>query len=151
MGLVDVALLSSRFTASRAVWDPSTLTELVACIAEPSSVGLSAVAGLLAPTNRAEPGGVQVTFGDGVGANMTRAPIAPGLYADVSVESVRRLATDEEVEVAGPGTLSFDGERDVALAQDQRARLRVTGGGPNVIDVDRALLASTSTPTMEAK
>ena len=51
---LDVALVDGSFIGSRAVWEPSRLRELVACIAEPASVGLSAIAGLVHPLHRYE-------------------------------------------------------------------------------------------------
>ena len=172
LALVDVALVSNTFTASRAVWDASTLQELVACIAEPATVGLSAIAASLAPTTRHEPGGVHLRFqhdpaaeehqrsdesstqpvergpsvhhaeqSDG-GNHLVRAPIAPGLYTDVGVASHRRLGFGEVVEVRGPGSLSFDGERDVTLRTGQRAMMRVMPDGPLVIDVERTMLVA---------
>ncbi len=160
LALVDVALVSNTFTASRAVWDASTLRELVAAIAEPATVGLSAVAAALAPTLRTEPGGVHVRFGesngseglDGAGGpaspgpdTTVRAPIAPGLYSSVVVASHRRLGSGEAVEVEGPGSLSFDGERDVTLQRGQRATMTITADGPHVIDVEQAMRCAAGT------
>ncbi len=142
LALVDVALVSDTFTASRAVWDPATLRELVACIAEPGTVGLSAVAAAVAPTGRFERGGVHVRFGspsETSSAAGIRVPIAPGLYGDVPVAGWHRLRAGDEVAVSGPGSLSFDGERDVALREGQGASIRVGADGPHVIDVERAL------------
>ncbi len=141
MALVDVAMVNSTFTASRAVWDASSLRELVAAIAEPATVGLSAIAAGLAPTARTEPGGVHVTFGEG---DTIRTPIAPGLYVDVDIADHRRLGWGETVEVTGPGSLSFDGERDVALKPGQTASISITDDGPFVIDIDKTMFHATT-------
>jgi hypothetical protein len=164
LGLVDVALTTASFTGSRAVWDVGTLRQLVTAIAEPASVGLSAIAAAVAPTARHEPGGVWVRFpadvphntaasrdGGGTTAESTReatiadhsirlrCALAPGLYADVDVVDHRRLDGGDEVVMAGPGVLSFDGERDVILGPTGTARLRIEVDGPPVIDIARAL------------
>lgn len=146
LGLVDVALTTSSFTGSRAVWDVASLRELVTAIAEPAAVGLSAIAAALAPTDRRDPGGVHVRFGsavdpgrDGTAGRRVRCPIAPGLYAEVTVAAHRRLETGDVVELHGPGALSFDGERDVVLGSGVVARARVSVDGLRVIDVERAL------------
>ena len=60
-----MALLTDRFVGARAVWDPHTLRELVACVAEPASVGLASIAGLTRPSPREVPGGVHVRTGEG--------------------------------------------------------------------------------------
>ncbi|MCP3990142.1 MAG: ATP-NAD kinase [Actinomycetia bacterium] len=147
LSLVDVALTTSSFTGSRAVWDVASLRSLVTVIAEPASVGLSSIAASLAPTGRDEPGGVALCFapgGDEPGGvrvlARVRCPIAPGLYTDVDVVKHRRLGPDEVVEMVGPGALSFDGERDVVMMTGERARLRVRHDGPRVIDVAQAMM-----------
>ena len=150
LGLVDVALTTGAFTGSRAVWEVDTLRELVTAMAEPDAVGLSAIAAAVAPTDRRERTGVHVRFAgpgtpeaDAVGATglHLRCAIAPGRYADVTVAQHRRLGPDDEVIMAGPGVLSFDGERDVVLGPDDTARVRIAGDGPLVIDVARAMAA----------
>lgn len=149
LALVDVALVSNTFTASRAVWDASSLKELVAAIAEPATVGLSAIAAGLAPTNRRRPGGVHVSFGSGEASESVRTPIAPGLYVDVDVARYQRLAAGQTIDVQGPGALSFDGERDVALNSGQSASLTIASDGPFVIDIDQAMLASVTPTSLE--
>lgn len=138
LALVDVALVDTAFTGSRAVWHGGSLRSIVATIAEPASVGLSAIAAACEPCGRAEPAATWVTLAPS-GATDVRVPIAPGRYADLTVSRARRLDLGEPVEFAGPGTLSFDGERDVVLAADDRAMLTVHDDGPCVIDVDAAI------------
>ena len=136
VALVEVALLAERFTGSRAVWDPATLREVVACIAEPAAVGLSAVAGLVHPSPRTRPGGVHVRFG---GHRLVRAPMLPGVVAELPVGAVGALAAGAEVPLVGPGVVSFDGERDVVLADGDTAWCQIELDGPWVIDPGRAL------------
>lgn len=138
LALVDIALTGDSFTASRAVWRVETLKELVAVIAEPASVGLSAIAAAVAPLLRTSAGGVHVRLGDG--GRPIRAPIAPGRFESLSVASHTRLGTGETVRVDGPGVLSFDGERDVILDAGG-ADLTIAPDGPWVIDVAAALAA----------
>ena len=147
LALVDVALVNSTFTASRAVWDPTTLRELLACIAEPATVGLSAIGAALAPTDRREAGGVHVQFAPSTrnDTGLVRAPIAPGLYAEVAIAAHRRVPAGETVVMEGPGSLSFDGERDVVLRSGQQASLTIAADGPHVIDVEQAMHAAVRT------
>ncbi len=157
LGLVDVAVTDSAFVGSRAVWDVTHLRELVTAIAEPASVGLSAIAASVAPTNRRDRSGVHVRFpsaisddgfnadagsGDGeVGAGCitVRCAIAPGSYTDVPIADHRRLGPGDEVVLCGPGVLSFDGERDVVLAPGDKARVWISENGPRVVDVATAM------------
>ena len=140
LALVDIALIDSSFTASRAVWEGGRLRQLVAAIAEPASVGLSAIAARLAPMSRREPGAVHVTFGDG--GHIQRVPIAPGLYSDVAILAYRRLRTGDSLTLEGPGVLSFDGERDVVLVNGRSAVVSVSDDGPLIIDIPAAMAAA---------
>lgn len=138
LALVDVALTDDSFTASRAVWRVETIKDLVAVIAEPASVGLSAIAAAVEPLARTSPGGVHVRIR--TGGKIVRVPIAPGRYESLSVQRHERLATGDAVRLRGPGVLSFDGERDVVL-ESSGAVLTIAADGPWVIDVASALAA----------
>ena len=150
LALVDVALLAARFIGSRAVWHPDQLRAVLACIAEPATVGLSSIPALLAPLARTDPGGVLVRFVapgeqiDGVPApsRTVRAAVAPGMFADVSWSWIEHVPTDVTIELVGPGVLSFDGERDRVLAAGAVARCTVRRDGPFVIDPRRAVAAA---------
>lgn len=147
LALVDLALTSDAFTGSRAVWNVASLRELVAAIAEPSSVGLSSIAAAVSQRGRHEAGGVHVRFGaagaSGGNARTVRCPIAPGRYETLVVESHRRLPAGELQRLEGPGALSFDGERDLIIGPDDAATVRISRSGPWVIDVGAALTAAT--------
>ena len=136
LALVDIALVEGGFTASRAVWDVSTLQELVVTTAEPATIGLSSIAARVMATSRRDPTGVHVRFGAG---SHVRAPIAPGLYHDIEIASTAALEPGQSIELAGPGVLAFDGERDVVLAPGQRVTITLHLDGPWVIDPTRAL------------
>ncbi len=150
LALVDLALLAARFTGSRAVWHPDTLRALVACIAEPASVGLSSIPALLAPLARTDPGGVLVRFvapGEQSGTvpaphRTVRAPVAPGMFADVHWSWCEHLPEGRSIDLTGPGVLSFDGERDRVLAAGTVAHVVVRRDGPFVIDPRRAIAAA---------
>ncbi len=140
LGLVDVALTDGQFTGSRAVWDLGSLREVITVIAEPASVGLSAIAAAVAPTDRHHRVGVHVRLAaGGQSGDVVRCPIAPGRYADVAVCATRRLGPEDSVVFEGPGVLSFDGERDVVLATGDTAMATIASDGPRVIDVGRAM------------
>jgi hypothetical protein len=137
IALIDAVLLDEPFVGSRAVWDARRLRTMVLARAEPGVVGLSSVGGLLQPVGEGDEGGLAVVCGEGGMA--VSAPIAPGLYADVPVAGLRRLAADEVFEMRGPGVLAFDGERERRLKPGQLARLAVCRDGPWAIDVAMAM------------
>lgn len=137
LALIDAVLLDERFLGARAIWDASRLRVAVLTRAEPASVGVSAIGGLLRPLGESDAGGLALEFG--AGGVVVHAPIAPGLYQTVPVRSVRALAEGEIIVVEGPGVLALDGERERVLRQRQRAVLRVIRDGPLVVDVRRTL------------
>lgn len=139
LALVDAALIDAGFTGTRAVWDADSLRALVLARAEPASVGLSSIGGLTHPLADDDDEGLYLRFGDAAGAFQLDAPIAPGLFRRVSVATIRSLALGETVEMAGPGVLAFDGERERRLRNGQRATLSVDRDGPRVVDIDRVL------------
>lgn len=140
LALIDAVLVDERFVGSRALFDPTALRLAVLSRSEPAAVGVSSLGGLVLPCGAGEEGGVLVRFAPlGDAPRRVRAPLAPGWYAEVGLAETRRLADGEAVEVAGPGILAFDGERQRLLKEGQRAWLRVTRNGPRVIDVTRAM------------
>jgi hypothetical protein len=140
LALVDAGLLVDDHLGSLLALDPAKLRTLVLARAEPASVGLSPLGGLIEPCGRGDDFGVEVrcTRG-GEGGRALLAPISPGVYRTAHVASVRRLALGETVEVKGAGVLAFDGDRERALAPGERAELSVRRDGPFVIDVARTL------------
>jgi predicted polyphosphate/ATP-dependent NAD kinase len=137
LALIDVVLLDEVFTGAKAMWDPSRLRTVVLARAEPDSVGLSALGGLLHPVSDAMDGGLLVSIGTPGG--VVTAPIAPGLYADVPVSAYRPLGEGATVVLEGPGMLAFDGERERRLKPGQFASVSVVRDGPWVIDVQKVL------------
>ncbi|MDY7100386.1 MAG: NAD(+)/NADH kinase [Actinomycetota bacterium] len=140
LALVDAVTVDERFVGARALLDPARLRLAVVCRAEPAAVGISAVAGLLAPCADDRDGGVAVWFADPDHAPMcVRAPLAPGLVVPVGIEKITRVGLGEVVETTGPAVLALDGERHLPLAPDRPARFHVERRGPRVVDTVRVL------------
>jgi predicted polyphosphate/ATP-dependent NAD kinase len=141
LALVDVAVIDSRFVGSRAVWDPAVLRSVVACIAEPASVGLSSIAALVASVSRREPGAtvVELTNDPALRIGGVRALLAPGMFTPVSFSRCERLSTGDATPLHGPGMLAFDGERDRVLDAGVHATAELRADGPTVLDVERAI------------
>lgn len=137
LALIDAVLLDERWVGSRAIWQPDKVRAIVLARAEPASLGISAVGGLLHPVTAADDRGLVIEVGEG--GRELLAPIVPGQYAAVPVRAVRPLGPDESVELPGPGVLAFDGERERRLKPGDRARLYIRRDGPRVIDIERVL------------
>jgi predicted polyphosphate/ATP-dependent NAD kinase len=137
LALIDAVHLVDDSTGNRLPYEPANIRRILVSRAEPCAVGISPIAGLLHPTTAEDDRGVEVTCG-AVGAPLL-VPISPGLYTELGVVSSRELPLGERVEVAGPGLLAFDGDRERDLAPGQGASLWVERSGPPVIDVPAAL------------
>ncbi len=137
VALVDVAVSKVGYVGARAVWDVDTLHEVFVARAEPGSVGLSSIAGLLQRTLD-DDAGLHITLGPG-GTEIT-APVMPGVVSTVPIKTTIPLPLDEPVEVTlRPGTLALDGERTFSLPRDGRVEVVLRSDGPRVISPDAAL------------
>lgn len=144
VALVDLALVDARFVGARAVKEPSSIVQVVAAIGEPSSTGLSAIAGRTHPIDRHTRGGVSITLatadhaGDDV-ARRVRVPLSPGTFDTMAIADVRPIDDHEAVELHGPGVLAFDGERDLPIAPGVVAVAHLERTGPRLIDVAKTV------------
>jgi predicted polyphosphate/ATP-dependent NAD kinase len=132
LALIDLAVSTERFIGARALWRADSITELFVTHARPSAVGLSAIAGMLAPGAT----GVHVTLG---GEPSLRVPLAPGLITEVGIAAHRILGLGEAVEVApAVGCLALDGEREIERTARNRVVVRLVEG-PRRIDIDAVM------------
>jgi len=141
VALIDVVTCSDLFLGSRAVWDPGRINEIILARAEPDSIGMSSIGGLLHPVGCLDPHGMYIRLGRG---GMTvLAPVAPGILSAVEIQSYRLLPLNEEV-VLEPAacTLAVDGERQIEVFPEQRISVRLVEKGPRVVEVDRCLEAA---------
>ena len=125
------------------------MSEIVAAIAEPDSVGLAAVAAAVVPVGRREAGGAHVRLGCATpnarivqSDRHIRAAVMPGSYADIDIAHCEHLRFGQPVTLSGPGVLTLDGEREIVLGRGERAEVTVNPDGPFVIDVGAAVAAA---------
>src|SRR6266487_653122 len=138
--LVDVVVSSVPFVGSRAIWDLSTVREVVLSRVAPATIGLSALGGaLLAHTaGSAEQAGMHIVLGDG--GPQVLVALAPGLIEWVAVTEYQRLAMNDVVRFPpGAGTVALDGEREIEIAVTSLVEVRLCADGPFVVDVPAAL------------
>jgi predicted polyphosphate/ATP-dependent NAD kinase len=137
LALVDVAVTRERFVGARALWRHEALCELFVSVADPGAVGLSSVAGMLAPGRR----GVHVRLAsDPADAQVVLdVALAPGLVTPVAVAGFATLRPGERVALAANGAaLALDGEREIERHGDDGATVRLADG-PLRIDVDAVM------------
>jgi hypothetical protein len=135
--LVDVALVSDEWVGAHAVWDGRRLIEALVTGGDPTVPGLAGVAGMAGPPDAAD--GVHMRFGRP--GRRVLAPLGPGRLTPLWLRGMRHVGVDEPQTLHGPGTLAFDGEREVVLRAGEEARVHLAADGPRVLDVAGVLRA----------
>ena len=140
LGVIDGVVVADDHPGSYMPFDPEKIRHMMLSRADPSSVGMSPIGGLMEPCYAEDDFGVVVECtAPGEGGHPVLAPVSPGLFRTAHVLSARRVALGEEVTFPGPGVIEFDGDRERVLAEGETAALRVVRNGPWVIDSKRAL------------
>jgi predicted polyphosphate/ATP-dependent NAD kinase len=141
IALVDAVVCDDPFIGSRAVWDMEKVHQIFLNRAEPDSIGLSAIGGLIHPVRPEEPFGLNLVLGRP--GRRVIAPVAPGMVKTVSLCSQKVMALNEEAEViTRPSVLSLDGEREVEIREDQTAAIRLKKDGPIIVSVHRTMIST---------
>ena len=138
--LVEVALVSSAFTGARAVWQADSLRQVFCTRAQPTSIGLSAVVGVVHPVSRLDPVGAGATIvPDG---RKVISPLAPGSVVSVGIGDITDLEPGGRYPIRSerPAVLALDGEREIVLRDGDRAEVVLDLDGPWFVDVERTLL-----------
>lgn len=144
--LVDVALVAEQVVGARALWRPESLRELYVTFADPSVIGLSAIAGFLEPVGRREADGLMVDVGapeeadaasDGI---RIEAPIAPGWLRTIGVRGWSRLPPGSpRTPRLRAGMIAFDGEREVGFGEDDEVRIVLEPDAVRTVDVEACM------------
>jgi len=138
LGLADLAVAEGAFTGSRAIWDVEGIKYVAITKGEPSSVGLTSLAGFLEPISLEDDYWLFVELGYGF-----RCPIvlAPGLICEVKVKHYTKKSIGELVELpqlSRPHVLAFDGEREVVVPSGACLTIKVDRDGPPLLRFERA-------------
>jgi len=141
IALVDVAIVAENYIGARALWRVENFRELYVTFADPNVIGMSAVAGLLDPVDRASPQGRQVIFEDLSTANhRLTAPIGPGLIEAVGIKSWGPLLPDIPVEIApATGSIALDGEREMSFSRADRPVVTLRNSAFRTIDLSTCM------------
>ena len=137
IALVDVAIVRERFVGSRAIWKAESFRELFVAFAEPGSIGLSSIVGLVAPVKRSSPFGRRLVFDDPADAQFrVAAPIAPGLIEGIGIARVETLDFDTPTALTvGSGSIALDGEREITFSERDRIAVTLRQAAFRTIDV----------------
>lgn len=147
LALVDLAVSRDIMIGARAIWDVSHVTELFLTRAQPWSIGLSAIGGVIQPVAADGPYGLHLVFGPG--GQLVRAPIGPGLFSEVSIAEKSSLTPGIQIplDFKQPATLAFDGERDLVARPGDQFTVELSANGPWVLDTPRTLVAAVTNKT----
>ena len=137
VGLIDAVLLRNDHVGNLLPFDAERIAQILLTRAEPNSIGMSPIGGLIHPVYAGDDHGLLVTTG--VGTDPLIAPLSPGLLRRVSVDVVNEIAFDVAVPFRGPGVIALDGDRDHMLREGESARVTIRRDGPYVIDVEAAM------------
>jgi predicted polyphosphate/ATP-dependent NAD kinase len=137
IALVDVALVTDRYIGARALWRTETFRELFVSFADPQVIGMSAIAGLIEPVGRNEPGGLMVRLAPAQSTKLTLlAPIAPGRIEAVGIDDWRRMpAGIAFVPRLKAGSIALDGEREIFISERQQVSVTLVDAAFYTIDV----------------
>lgn len=137
--LVDVTLVAAQFVGSRAVWETDTLRQVFVTRAQPSSIGLSTLIGMLYPIGRADAFGAAASIH--LNGRQVLAPLAPGRIASIGIGELVTLepGVPHPVLDERPAVLALDGEREIVLQTGDRVEVTLVLEGPWIVDVERTL------------
>jgi predicted polyphosphate/ATP-dependent NAD kinase len=140
IALVDVVTSTDRFVGARALWHTDNLGDAFVTFANPSAVGLSAIAAHVVPVARDDAHGLYLRLGPPALADtVVTVALAPGLVTAVGVSDVRHIALGETVSVPpADGCLALDGEREVERRDSDDVTVTLALG-PLLIDVDSVM------------
>ncbi|MCP5152878.1 MAG: NAD(+)/NADH kinase [Ectothiorhodospiraceae bacterium] len=141
VALVDVAIVAERYVGARALWRTESFRELFVTFADPEVIGMSAIAGLLAPRGAREPGGVHVALAPLERAPLCiHAPIAPGMIRAVGVEHYAEMPADRPFGLSTPaGSIALDGEREIAFDDGREVSITLRENAFRTVDVSACM------------
>ena len=141
IAIVDVAVVSDRYVGARALWRVESFEDLIVTFADPEVIGMSAIAGLLEPVGRDEPGGVHVEICPIEEASVVvEAPIAPGMVRPVGIRRVTRIKAGEPITITQRGgSIALDGEREFSIAEDDTVSITLEENAFRTVDAGAIL------------
>ncbi len=144
--LIDVAALAGKFVGSRAVWNVGDLKQIVVTRANPVTIGISAIAGMVHPVAIDEALGIALLLSSENDARRVLCAIGPGMIVKVGISAVHVLRVGEVFDLIceRPLVLALDGEREITLYEGSTASLRLRADGPWIIDTHRAMAEVTA-------
>ncbi|MHB1354861.1 MAG: NAD(+)/NADH kinase [Anaerolineae bacterium] len=138
--LVDVAVLSGHFLGARAIWNLADLKQVIVTRADPSAIGISAIAGMVRSITPEEPLGLVLDI-DQNATECVMAAYGPGLIGRVGVRAARVLEVGDTVTLPPerPLMLALDGEREQVLNKKDEGYITLRADGPWLVDAGKVM------------
>jgi predicted polyphosphate/ATP-dependent NAD kinase len=147
IALVDLVVNTGGFSGARAVWDSSEMRQIAVARAAPTSIGLSAVIGMISPISVDDEFGGLVNI-DGASNNkkLISTPLGPGLINHIPVGDVEKMNPGKSYAVVDerPLVIALDGERELVLKEEDSAFLILKRNGPYIIDINQVMFRAVS-------
>ena len=140
VGLIDAVLLHQDHVGNLLPFNTDKISQIVLSRAEPNSIGMSPIGGLIQAVHAEDDCGllVQVENKDERLPSF-KAPVSPGLFQNVRVKSVDKITFDVAIPFRGPGVIALDGDRDLGLKEGEHGTVTLRRDGPWVIDIERTM------------
>lgn len=142
VALIDVVGTTDRFQGSRAIVDPSRFRFAVLSVADPSSIGMTSVGGLIYRIDQEDDYGMAIEFRSEApdsDSSTLQAPIAPGIVRDVAISRHKVIGLETNTRYFGPLMVALDGEREHRVKEGEYLDIRITRTGPRRIDIDKVI------------
>ena len=137
IALVDAAVVTERYIGARALWRTETFRELFVTFADPEVIGMSAIAGLLEPVTRRDPGGLHVRLGTAAESRfLLDTPIAPGYMRGVGIRDYAPMPAGRiyRPEIRA-GSIALDGERELSFSEKDEVTIELVPDAFRTVDV----------------
>ena len=141
LALVDLAISTANFVASRAIWDFNDLDEVFLTRCELLDLGLASVGARLHPIAVDEDNGLRYKIAKtAVATKKILSPIGPGTIQEVLVSDWGIIDKGEIItRDISRCTLAFDGEREIQITKPQTIQIELIRKGPFIVDVGSCL------------
>lgn len=142
LALVDLVGTTDRFTGARAITDPECFSYAVVSIADPSKVGMTGIAGMTRRVSEKDDFGLALSFAEQTESehgSRIRGVVAPGVVKDITKPHAQVLPIDQVREWQGASMLAFDGEREIALHDDEIVFVWIARDGPRRVNIEKTL------------
>ncbi|MBV1877080.1 MAG: NAD(+)/NADH kinase [Pseudomonadales bacterium] len=134
IALIDAVLLQNDHLGSFLPFAAENLSSIFLSRAEPASVGMSPIGGYLMPCSQLDDYGVLVQCGKNRQGRHIRAPISPGLYGNVPIQSVSKMTLDQAYSAQQDAILAVDGDRIIKLNATDELAITIRKDGPFIIE-----------------